>query len=68
MGDIPLPNELQHLRNIIDSAESDTAVDVLRGVIKSAADKAPAADVIRIAKLILQCGVDIERAKWARRN
>jgi hypothetical protein len=68
MGDIPLPTELQHLRNMIDKAESDVSITVLRKVIKSAADNAPATDVIRIAKLILQCGIDVERGKWARRN
>ena len=63
-----LPRELQHLRNLIDAAQSDTAVDVLRDLIKSAADDAPAADVIRLAQTILQCGVDIERRRWAERN
>ena len=68
MDDVPLPDELQHLKNMIEKAQSDVAVRVLRKVIKSAADEAPAADVIRIAQTILQCGIDIERGKWARRN
>jgi hypothetical protein len=68
MGDMPLPKELQHLHNLIDNAESEVSINVLRKVIKSAADKAPATDILRIAKTILQCGVDIERGNWVRRN
>jgi hypothetical protein len=68
MVDPPLPEELQHLRNMIDDAQADTAISVLRGVIKSAADEAPATDIVRIAQTILQCGIDIERGKWVRRN
>lgn len=63
-----LPPELQHLKSIIEDAESDVSTRVLRKLIKSAADKAPAADIVRIAKTILQCGIEIERAKWAERN
>lgn len=68
MGDIPLPSELQTLRNLIEDAKSDVTVRVLRTLIKSAADRAPAADVVRIAETILQCGIEIERGKWATRN
>lgn len=63
-----LPEDLQHLQNMIAKAESDVSIRVLRKMITSAAEKAPAADVIRIAKTILQCGIDIERSKWVERN
>jgi hypothetical protein len=63
-----LPSELQHLRNIIDKAKTNVAIEVLRDLIKSATDNAPAADVIRLAETMLQCGIDIERGKSAQRN
>jgi hypothetical protein len=68
MSDPRLPSELQHLQNLIDKAQSNVAVDVLRDLIRSAADDAPATDIIRMAQTILQCGIDIERSKWAQRN
>lgn len=66
--DMPLPTELQHLKNLIDDAEDNATVRVLRKLIKKAADEAPPEDVIRLAKSILQCGIDIEWAKFIRRN
>lgn len=63
-----LPNELQHLKNLIDDAESDTSIKVLRRIVKSAADKAPAADILKLAKTVLDCGINLERPKWAERN
>ena len=63
-----LPHELQHLRNMIDKAKSDVSIRVLRKAIKSAADHAPAADVIRIAETILQCGIDVERSRLTELN
>lgn len=59
MSDIP--KELQHLRNLIDSAKDDIAIEVLRDVIRSAADCADKAGVIRLAETILQCGIEIDR-------
>ncbi|MBA3480343.1 MAG: hypothetical protein H0T51_00875 [Pirellulales bacterium] len=67
-GEIPLSEDLQHLRNMIAKAKSDVSIRVLRDEIKSAADEAPAADIIRIAQAILQCGIDNERGRWATRN
>lgn len=68
MGSQKLPEQLQHLKNIISGAKRNDDVDLLRIVIKSAADEAPAADVIRMAELILQRGVEIETSKRAERN
>lgn len=67
-GMAPLPKELQHLKNLIDDAEGDTSIQVLRTIIKSAADRAPAADVVRLAKAVLQCGMATEQSQWANRN
>lgn len=66
--DVPIPTELQHLRNMITKAESDVSISVLRKVIKCSIDNAKAPDVIRIAKLVLQCGIDVERSRLANRN
>lgn len=63
-----LPTEIQHLHNMIEDAQSDVGIRVLRSIIRTAADKAPPEDVIRLAETILQCGIDIERRKWAGRN
>ena len=63
-----LPNQLQHLQNIIAGAKRNDDVEILRGVIKSAADEAPAADVIRMAEFVLQRGIEIEKTKRAERN
>ena len=63
-----LPQELQDLKNIIEDAQANVSVGVLRTIIKSAADTAPAADVIRLAQTILQCGIDIEHSRWPERN
>ena len=65
-----LPDELEHLRNLIGGArnEPNHCEALLRDVIKSAADEAPAADIIRMAEFILQRGIEIESAKYARFN
>jgi len=63
MPDAPLPDELQHLRNLIDSAKENHSFAVLRKVIKKAADEADERGVIRLAETILQCGIEIERTK-----
>ena len=63
-----LPDQLQHLQNIIDGAKRNDDVDILRIIIKSAADEAPAADVIRMAECVLQRGIEIETSKRAERN
>ena len=55
--------ELEHLKNLIDDAESNVSARVLRKLIKRAAETAPNSDVIKIAKTILQCGMDIEQAE-----
>jgi hypothetical protein len=68
MGNFPLSEDLEHLRNMIARAKSDVSIRLLRDEIRSAADEAPAADVIRIAHAILQCGIDKERGQWATRN
>jgi hypothetical protein len=68
MSDPRLPSELQHLQNLIEDAQSDTTIRVLRKLVRSAADEAPATDVIRMAQTILQCGIDIERSKRAGHN
>jgi hypothetical protein len=63
-----LPEELQHLKNMISEATSGLSIKMLRDEIKSAADELPAADVVKIAKAILQCGIDNDRGNWAVRN
>ena len=65
-----LPDSLEHLRNLIGGArnEPNHCESLLRDVIKSAADEAPTADVIRIAEFILQRGIEIETARHARFN
>jgi hypothetical protein len=68
MTEFPLSTDTQHLRNMIEDAESDTGITVLRSVLRSAADKAPAADVLRMAKALLQRRIEDERGEWARRN
>lgn len=68
MGNFPLSTDTQHLRNMIDDAESDTGIKVLRSVLKSAADKAPAADILRMAKALLQRRIEDERGNWTRWN
>jgi hypothetical protein len=68
MGEFPLSTDLQHLRNMIEDAESDTGIKVLRSVLRSAADKAPAADILRMAKALMQRRIEDERGKWVRRN
>ncbi len=68
--DLPLPNELQHLQNIINDAKNEPnhSAALLRNVIKEAADRAPERDIIRLAETVLQCGIDIDRAQWAESN
>lgn len=68
MSDFPLSTDTQHLRNMIEDAESDTGIRVLRAVLRSAADKAPAADILRMAKALLQRRIEEERGRWVRRN
>jgi hypothetical protein len=68
MGEMQLPDDLEHLRNMIAKAQSDVSIKLLRDEIKSAADEASAADVIRIAQAILQCGIDGLRGRRAMRN
>lgn len=63
-----LPRELQHLQNLIEGAKTNDCEALLRNIIKSAADKAPAADVIRIAQTILDCGIQFELSKRADLN
>jgi len=64
----PLPDDLQHLRNLIDGVKVNQCEKVLRRIIKSAADSAPTADVIRIAETILRCGVEQSESQWSMRN
>jgi len=59
---------LQHLRNLIDGVKVNQCENVLRRIIKTAADKAPTADLVRIAETILRCGIDQAESKWASRN
>lgn len=59
MSDVP--EELQHLRNIIDSAKNNYTVSLLRKIIKQAADDAPKEDVIRIAEFIYRRGVEMHQ-------
>lgn len=47
------PEDVQHLQNLVNAAKANHSVSVLRSVIKSAAEEASAADVIRIAEFIL---------------
>jgi len=70
MDHAPLPEELQHLRNIINCAKNQPnySEETLRRIIKLAADNAPAVHVIRIAETILQCGIEIEESAWSERN
>lgn len=65
-----LPNSLQQLNNLINGAanEPNHSLATLRLIIKKAADEAPAADVLQLAKCIFECGVTIERAKDSRFN
>lgn len=56
-----LPEELQHLRNLIDAARANHRINTLRNIIKNAADEAPAADVIRMAEMIFQRGAEMSR-------
>ena len=58
-----MSNDLQHLKNLIERAESNISIDVLRKIIKAGIDEAPPGDVIKMAKTMLQCGIDIERAE-----
>jgi hypothetical protein len=53
-----LPHGLQHLKNIINKAKKNVSAEVLREVIKTAADEAPDKDIIRIAELILKIGIE----------
>lgn len=68
MNDFPLSSETQHLRNMIDSAESEIDIKVLRTVLRTAADKSPASEIVRMAKALLQVRIDSERGEWVRRN
>jgi len=63
-----IPSQLQHLQNIIAGAKRNDDVEMLRIVIKSAADEAPAADVIKMAEFVLQRGIEIEKSKRAEFN
>lgn len=67
---VPLPDDLQWLKNIIHGAKNDPSYCVmsLRDIIRTAADDAPAAGIIRLAETLLQCGIEIEESKWAERN
>lgn len=57
-----LPDDLQHLRNLIDGVKQNQCENVLRRIVKTAADTAPTADIIRIAETILQCGIDVSKS------
>jgi len=65
-----LPDELEYLRNLISGAkgEPNHYDSLLRDIVKSAADSAPTADIIRMSEFILQRGIEIEQSKHARFN
>lgn len=60
-----LPEELRHLRYLIDSAKKNYSVKFLRDKIKNFADEASEADIIRMAEFILKRGTEIH---WNNRN
>lgn len=62
------PSDLRHLSNLIDDAESEVTIDVLRKIIHFAADEADSAGVISLAKSILASGIAIENGRRARNN
>lgn len=68
MTDIPISTRTQHLKNMIESAESDVGIRVLRSVIKTAAEKADDADVLAMAKGLLQSRIAEDRGNWIRQN
>lgn len=55
--------DLQWLQNVIDSATDGCSIKILRGWTKDFVDDATPEQVIRMAKCMLQCGVDAELAK-----
>ncbi len=65
-----LPDELQHLQNIIKGAKNqpNDCEALLRMAIRNAADEAPAAHVIRLAEFILQLGIEAEESRSSRFN
>ena len=68
MQNEPTSSEMKHLQNLIGEAKHNRYVDLLRHIIKSAADEAPATDVIRIAETILSCGMQNDDRKRSIRN
>lgn len=68
MSDFPLSTELQHLSNMIAKAKSDVSVRLLRDELRTFAADACDADIIKIAQVILQCGIAQERTTWSNRN
>jgi hypothetical protein len=60
---MPIPNELEHLRNIIEGAKRNDDVELLRDVVKSAADEAPPKDIILMAEFILKRGIEIHEGQ-----
>ena len=53
-------SELEHLRNIIEGAKKNQCEAILRKIVRDVADEAPLGDLVRIAEIILQCGIDQE--------
>ncbi len=59
----PLPDDLRTLRNVIQSAESNVDISLLRRIIKASVDAAPRSAVIAMAKYVYERGVEIERVR-----
>lgn len=68
MQKFPWSDGTRHLSNMIDDAESDTGIKVLRSVLRTAADKATDSAVLRMAKALLQSRIDYEQGDWIRQN
>jgi hypothetical protein len=58
-----LPDDLRTLHNVIQAAERETDISLLRRIVKATVDAAPSSAVIDLAKYVYQRGVEIERTR-----